>query len=181
MAISPDLKVTTETLWIGALLLAVIDVPFVYFLSRRIKPDAFHDLKWPLIITTGVFVCLLFGTLMSGIFWESVYHYFFPDWARWLIVPMYGLLFGAAAFAIWWLAVRFRGNPAVNWCILGGVWGMVTHTWAMARGLLEKPPMLQGASPVAVLAIAAFEFIFYWCVILSVSLLVRGGRPRLPR
>lgn len=177
MAVSPDIKVITDILWKGALLFAVIDIPFVYMLSRRTSAAAFRDLKWTLIITTGVFFCLLFGTLMSGIFWQSVYHYFFPEWARWLIIPIYGLLFAVAGFSFWWLATHLLGNPVVNWCILGGLWGMVTHTWAMLRGLLDKPPMLQGAAPVAVLAVAAVEFIFYWCVVLSIASLLCGGRP----
>jgi len=37
---------------------------------------------------------------------------------------------------------------------------------------VDKPPMLQGASPVAAVVIAIFEFTFYWCIILSVACLL---------
>jgi hypothetical protein len=35
--------------------------------------------------------------MTSGLFWDSVYHYVFPAWARWFIPPVYGLLFGGVA------------------------------------------------------------------------------------
>jgi hypothetical protein len=74
-----------------------------------------------------------------------------------------------------WLALRLPGNAVVNFCLLGGLWGMITHIWAVARGLVEKPPMLQGVNPVAAVVIAGFEFMFYWCIMLSIaSLLLRG-------
>jgi hypothetical protein len=36
----------------------------------------------------------------------------------------------------------------------------LTHTWAVYRGVVDKPPMLQDASPVAAVVIAFFEYIF---------------------
>jgi hypothetical protein len=46
---------------------------------------------------------------------------------------------------------------------------MVTHVWAVHLGIVDKPPMLQGASPVAAVVFAVFEFTLYWCIILSVA------------
>ncbi len=51
--ISPDLKVTTEVLWRGATIFAVVDIVFVAILTRRIKAETFRLLKWPLVVTTG--------------------------------------------------------------------------------------------------------------------------------
>jgi Na+/serine symporter len=35
--------------------------------------------------------------------------------------------------------------------------------------------MLQGANPVGAIVIAVFEFMFYWCIMLSVASLLRHG------
>jgi hypothetical protein len=174
-----DLKVTTQVLWQGALIFAVIDILIVAVLARHIKVEKFRDLKWRLVITTGVFWFLLLLTLMSWLFWEPVYHYVFPAWARWFIPPVYGVLFAATGYFFWWLARRLPGNPIINWCVLGGLWGIVTHTWAIYRGILDKVPMLQGASPVATAIMPIFEFAFYYCVILSIAALYQH-RKRKP-
>jgi len=168
-----DIKVTSEVLWKGAIIFALIDTIFVSILTRRIKPLRFRQIKWTLVITMAAFFTLLWGVLGSYIFWDSVYHYFFPEWSRWFIPPLYGLLFSAAGLLFWWIALKLPGNAAINFCLLGGFWGMMTHLWAEYRGLLEKPPMLQGASPVAAVVIAIFEFMFYWCVVLSIASLLK--------
>jgi len=62
-------------------------------------------------------------------------------------------------------------NAIMNFCILGGLWGIVSHLLAINRGILEKPPMLQGSGPFAAIVIAAFEFIFYWCVCVLLTFL----------
>ena len=76
---------------------------------------------------------------------------------------------------LWESAQRFKFHPVIGYSLLGGLWGIGTHIWAVYRGVVEKPPMLQGASPVAAVVIAFFEYIFYWCVILSVAVLMQSG------
>ena len=173
---SNELKVTTEVLWRGAVIFALIDVVFVAVLTKVVKPSDLHSMKWRLFMFMAVFFCALFGTLVSLIFWEPVYSYVFPAWARWLIPPVYGLLFAFSGLFFWWLSFRLPSNPVMNFCILGGLWGIISHIWAIYRGILEKPPMLQGASPFAAVIIAAFEFIFYWCVCLSLTFFVQHLR-----
>jgi hypothetical protein len=73
----------------------------------------------------------------------------------------------------WKIALRFPGNPVISWSLLGGLCGMITHIWAVYRGILDKPPMLQGTSPIATVIMPIFEFIFYYCVILSLTALLR--------
>jgi hypothetical protein len=171
MVLSPEIKVTTEILWQGALIFALIDAVFVAFLIRSIEPARLREIKWALITVMAIFFCGLFGILASYIFWELVYQYVFPAWARWIMPPVYGLLFAAIGLLFWWLSFRIRGNAIANFCLLGGLWGIISHLWAIYRGILDKPPMLQGASPVAAVVVAAFEFIFYWCVCLSLTIL----------
>ena len=173
MTLPPDLRVTTNVLWRGALFFALIDAVFVSVLAWRITPERFRQLKWTIVVTTGV-VWGIIWLLMAGFAWEPVYHYVFPEWARWLIPPTYGLAFAAVGWLFHRLALRLPGHPVINLCLLGGLWGMVTHIWAIYRGILDKPPMLQGASPVAAAVMPIFEFVCYWCIILSVSSLVRG-------
>jgi FtsH-binding integral membrane protein len=173
----PESKVTTEILWLGALIFGLVDIPFVVILARRIDRELFRQLRSVLIVTTGIFWCAIWG-LMSLVYWEAVYHYVFPAWARWLIPPVYGCLFAGVALLFWSLSFRIPGRPVLNFCVLGGLWGTVTHIWGISRGLLEKPPMLQGTSPIAATIMPFFEFVFYWCTILTIALLLHRARVR---
>jgi hypothetical protein len=179
MVITDDVKVTTEILWKGALSLALIDVVFITMLVRHIKPDDFHKMKWRLVGFMAIFFCALFGIITSIVFWDSVYSYVFPVPVRWIIPPVYGLLFSAYGLLVWWLSFRLRSNAVLNFCFFGGLWGIITHIWAIYRGILEKPPMLQGASPIAAVVIATFEFMFYWCVCLSITFVIQKIGKRL--
>jgi hypothetical protein len=170
--ISDDLKVTSEILWKGAFIFALIDIVVVTALSTVIKPDDLFRMKWRLIIFMAFFFFLLFGSIVSIIFWDSVYGYVFPAWARWIIPPSYGLLFSFVGLSFWWIAFRLPGNAVISFCLLGGLWGIISHLLAIRHGILEKPPMLQGASPIAALTIAAFEFIFYWSICLGLTKLI---------
>lgn len=174
-----QIKVTTEILLRGALIFAVIDAVFIIVLGRLVKPEDLHRLKWKLAGFIGFYFFLLFGAMCSIIFWDSVYSYVFPLWARWIIPPVYGLLFGAIGLFFWWLSFRLHTNAVVTFCLLGGVWGIATHLMAICRGIMTKPPMLQGASPAAAVIIATFEFIFYWCVCLAIVSLGEHIRKQL--
>jgi len=172
MIASNDLKVTSEILWRGALLFAVIDFVFVSILIKIIKPADLFKMKWKLVFVMGVFFFFLFGFIVSILFWDTVYSYVFPSWARWIIPPLYGLLFSAAGIIFWWIASRCSANQVLVFCLFGALWGVITHILAIARGILAKPPMLIGSSPAAALTIAAFEFIFYWCICLTITKLI---------
>lgn len=172
MNIADNLKVTSEILWKGAVFFALIDVMLVTSLIRLIKPMDLFKMKWRLIIFMAVFFCILFGSIVSLIFWDSVYSYVFPSWIRWIIPPSYGVLFSMVGLLFWWLAFKLPTNPILNFCILGGLWGITTHVLAIHRGILDKPPMLQGASSISALTVAAFEFIFYWSICLGFTYLI---------
>ncbi len=173
MALPPDLRVTTEILWKAAGIFAPVDAVWLAILARRVDARAFRSVKLPLLATTGIFWCGVWLVLTAGAYWEAVYSYVFPAWARWLIAPGYGLLFVAVAWLFWTLALRLPGSAVVNYCLLGGLWGALTHLAAIGRGLLDKPPMLRGASPIAAVVFPIFEFILYWCITLTLAMLVR--------
>jgi hypothetical protein len=129
----------------------------------RARSIAFVSKKW--IIESN--------STVSTFFWEPVYHYVFPAWARWLIPPAYGLFFALVALLFWWLSFHLPGQPVLNFCILGGSWGTLTHSWAVSRGILDKPRMLRGVSPMAAAVMPFFEFMFHWCVIVAVASAIR--------
>jgi hypothetical protein len=172
MIASNDLKVTTEMLWRGALLFAVTDLVFVSVIIKIVKPSDLFRMKWTLVIVMALFFTFLFGFITGFLFWDSVYSYVFPSRARWIIPPVYGLLFSMAGLFFWWIASRSPRSQVIIFCLFGGLWGVITHILAIYRGILDKPPMLTGASPFAALTIAAFEFIFYWCICLTIARLI---------
>jgi hypothetical protein len=178
MIVSDDLKVTTEILWKGALLFASFDLIFASILTKILKPDDFFKMKWRLIFVMVIFFFALFGFVVSILFWDSVYSYVFPSWARWIIPPLYGLIFSLVGLSFWWLAFKVTSFPVIVFCIFGGIWGVITHILAIQHGILEKPPMLMGTSPVAALTIAAFEFFFYWCICLTITRLILHIGPK---
>jgi hypothetical protein len=168
MYLSNDIKVTTHILWMSALIFAVIDLVFLLVLARRVKQERFRQMRGSLAIMTG---CLWFAiwTGMSFFFWDPVYHYVFPIWARWLIPPVYAVCFAFLSCAFWWIATRMKSYSVIWFCLLGGMLGMLTHMWAIARGIINRPPMLQGISPIAVCIMPVFEFLFYYCMIVSLA------------
>jgi len=168
MTLPPDLRITTEMLWHGVLIFALLDAVYVPVLIWRITQENFERIKWTLLVTTGLFWGLLWVWVLFH-FWEPVYSYIFLAWMRGFIPFAYGFLFAGIGLGMWWLSLRLPGNPVLSFCLLGGLWGVITHIWAVHLGIVDKPPMLQKAGATAAVVIAAFEFMFYWCVILSIT------------
>jgi len=169
-----DIRITTELLYRGALLFALVDAIFVPLLVWRIKPELFRQVKWILVVVAGIIWLGIWGWAI-GNFWETVYVHVFPAWGRYVLPPAFGLLMALAALGLWTLALRLRLHPVLGYVLSGGLLGVCTHIWAVYRGIVEKPPMLQGASPVAAVVVAFFEYMLYWCVILGLSALLRWG------
>ncbi|MEW5938275.1 MAG: hypothetical protein AB1750_01320 [Chloroflexota bacterium] len=163
-----DIKITTELLRQGALVFALMDAVFVPLLMWRVKRETFRRLRWPLILAAAL---VWFGiwSWAIGNFWETVYSYVFPAWGR-LWIPIIAFVVAAMVAASLWSGVmRMGGYPILNYCLLGGALGSLTHIWAVYRGIVTKPPMLQGASPLAAVILAFFEYMFYWCAILTLA------------
>lgn len=83
-----------------------------------------------------------------GDFWDAVYRYFFPDWARWLIPLVFGLLFAAVALACWWGAVWLSRQPVADvvfaifefmlyGCIILSVTCLLSRIWRWAKHLAQ--------------------------------------------
>lgn len=175
MQLPPDVKITTEILWRGALLFALLDLPFVAILTWRIKSNLFTQIKWELCVVSALFWWSLWYTVIR-FFWETVYRYVFPGWAYWYLPFFQAILAALVALLAWWIASYMRTYPVLAYCLLGGLWGVITHLWAVHLGIITKPPLLQGAQPLAAVVIAFFEFIFYWCIIVTGASLLHSLR-----
>ena len=147
------------------------------FLVCRIQRDGLRRLRWPIMLAAAVF-WLSYGLLLFALAWESYYAKFLPDAAdrslarsllELLIYPPLGLL-------LRWLAQRLPGNPAVSFCLLGGLQSVPEHLWGIYRlGMLDQVPFLQQASPAPVLAFAVPEYVLYWGSVLSLALSLQSG------
>lgn len=173
-----DVKITTELLCRGMLIFALMDVIFVSLLVWRVKSGSFLRQKWTLALAAA-FVWFGIWRWAIGNFWETVYAYVFPAWGQVWIPVIAFFAAGGSAVGLWMLAVRSRWNPVLVYCLLGGLLGSLTHLWAVFRGVVTKPPMLQGASPLAAIVFAFFEYIFYWCVILFLATILTWFSDRL--
>lgn len=175
-----EIKITTEILYMGALLFALLDVVYIPILVWRVKEETFRRLKWLLVISAAL---VWFGiwSWAIGNYWESVYSYVFPAWAQTWVPRIALVVAGIVALGIWSLALRLKHHVVLTYCLTGGVIGSLTHIWAVHLGIVTRPPMLQGASPWAAIIIAFFEFTFYWCTILVLASLIdrlyRMGKP----
>lgn len=172
------LQITTGMLWLGALLFAVADIPLIVLLIHRIGADRFRDAGRLVVAITAIFWFGLWLWVIT-VYWESVYAFVFPSWSRWYLPALQAVL--TASFAA--LAIRISqhgaGHPILKYCLMGGLWGVLTHLWAISRGITARPPPLQGAQPLAAVVIAFFEFTFYWCIILVVAMLLHAVTDRV--
>jgi hypothetical protein len=171
--------VTTQVLWRATFVFAVADALLLSGLGRVVAPQRFRAIRHLLPVTAGAFWFLLWLGLAAVVFWHAVYAYVFPTWSRWLLPPAQALLTGAVAALAVWVAERFARYRVIPFCLVGGLWGSLSHVWAVYRGVMSKPPMLRGASPVAAVIFAFFEFTLYFGVVVVIALAARLGWSRL--
>jgi hypothetical protein len=162
MALPQDVHITSALLWRSAVFFALLDATLLSLLARWVSPATLRDLQRTVLTLTAIFWFCLWLALASILYWGRVYAYVFPAWSRWLLPPGQALLTTMVAAGAFALATRLPGLSVVAYCLLGGVWGALGHTWGVFMGLVDKPPMLRGASPVAAVTIAFFEFTFYF-------------------
>jgi hypothetical protein len=163
---------TTEMFWWSTLVVGLIDFTLVFLLARRLTPARFLELRWPLLAGMLVVWVPIWMVLFPS-FWDSVYRLVMPPWARWGY-QLFAVLFPVLGLGFWWLALRIPGNPVVNYCLLGGLLGFLTHLRAMyAARMHEKVPLLRGVSPMAMIVFSFFEFVAYWVVALLLALALK--------
>jgi len=157
------------------LILAVVDLGLILFLARRVRSLSFRRLTWEVVVASALFWSI-FATLLLWYFWELYYRHFYPGWARW-VAPMAGLTYAFVGFCLWYVSQRLPGNPAVNFCLLGGLESVPEHLWGIyGLGIMDRVPGLGDFSPASILVFAVFEYILYWGIVLSVALLLHHRR-----
>jgi hypothetical protein len=72
-----DVKITTELLYKGALVFALLDAIYIPLLLWRVSTETFRRLKWSLVIAAAL-VWYVIWSWAIGNFWETVYSYVFP-------------------------------------------------------------------------------------------------------
>jgi len=175
-----EVKITSELLYQAALVFALIDVVFIPLLVWRVGVDSFRRLKWAL----AFFAALVWWGIWSwaiGNFWETVYVYVFPAWSQTWNPRIALVAGGLVALGLWALALRIKGKPVLTFLFLGGALGSLTHLWAVYRGVVTRPPMLQGASPLAAVIFAFFEYVLYWCLILTLAKVFDWARMKITK
>jgi hypothetical protein len=169
------MKILSGQLWIDSLIVSFVDVALLSLLVWRINPLRFRQLRWTLVGTAAVFWSI-FGIVLVLAFWEIYYQYFFPGRFRsggiLLFVP---ILYGAFALAFHWLALSIPGNPILNFCLLAGLEAMLEHLWGIYGLKILEIPMLQGASPASVITFSFPEYVFYWCIVISIAIILQNG------
>ena len=162
----PDVHVNTPLIWLCTSILVLLDAVLILIARRTIQRKQFEQMRWLLAISGGVFFLLVWTSVMLWC-WDWFYHYIFPSWGRYLLPPIFWIGYTLLALGIVWLSLKLPGNPAVTWCVLGGVEGLLSHIYAIyGLGAVSKPPIMQGTNPFAVLIFAIFEIAFYWSLIL---------------
>jgi hypothetical protein len=169
-----ETKVTTELLWQAAAFTACIDLALVAALAGYVTRERFEGLKLPIWIVATIFWFFMWTWALWSQFWELVYQHLFPDFAPYVIPPIYGAMYGAFSVLFWWIARRQPWSPTIVFLILGGLVSLPGHIWAIyGLDMFERVPMLYGVRPAAALVFGVFEFIVYFSFILIVALLAR--------
>ena len=177
----PDIRLSSELLWLITIITALLDAALIAALSRRAPHDQFRHFHWPIMLASGVF-WISYGLTLFWLSWDSFYSRFLPrpidsSLARMMIEL---LPYAFIGLAMWWLASKLPGNPVVSFCLLGGVQSIFEHLWGVYRhGMLEKVPFLQDASVVSVLAFATAEYILYWGSVLWIAIAIFAVKRRL--
>jgi hypothetical protein len=163
---------TSDLLWRATGMAVMIDVPLLILVARWVSSELFSKIKWYLVGAAFVVYAVLWGTFGSVYYWDTVYRAIFPVWFRWWLPFVYGLLFGSLALAFWRASILMTRWQVVWFSLFGGLVSLIGHGIGISRGLL-RVPLLAEVSPVSALVFGVFEFIFYWCVIVGLSVLSR--------
>jgi hypothetical protein len=169
--------VTTEILWRGGAILACIAAIAIPITARLVPASRFRQLRVPIILASFlVWAGMWLAVLVA--YWQPVYRYLFPSHLRWFLPVLFGLGFALASLPLFSFASRRPKHPALLFLLLGAALGPITHLFAVYRGVVDRPPVLQGASPVAAVLVSFPEFALYWCVILLLAALLKHTDPR---
>ena len=152
--------------------MVILDIILALMAGWLINREQFAQMHRLPAILGGMFFFLVWASVLWW-GWNWFYSYIFPEWARYGLPLIFGIGYFLLALGMGWLSLKLPGNPALTWCVLGGLEGLLSHIYAIYRlGAVSKPPIMQGADPFSVLIFAIFEKAFYWSLILLFSRLI---------
>jgi hypothetical protein len=164
----PNAQLSTPLVWGCTAALVIVDLVLILVINRVIRRDQFSFFRRQLVILAGIFFLLVWTSAMLWA-WEWFYTYIFPAWLRYYLPPIFWIGYTLLACAMSWFSLKLRAKPAVTWCLLGGLEGLLSHLYAIyGLGAVSNPPIMHGVSQLSVLIFAVFEKMFYWSFILFV-------------
>jgi hypothetical protein len=164
-------RITSKLFWNATTITIIIDILLILLIVRLVSPELFTKLKWFLSFSAFFVYSLIWLIFGSYMFWDEAYGLIFPSWSRWLLPLGFGLLYGLLALAFWYISKYISRWQPVCFVILGGLMSLVGHGVGISRGLFQIP-LLANASAISMLTFGIFEFIFYWCSIICLSLFI---------
>jgi hypothetical protein len=165
-------QVTSELLWRATLYAIILDAPLLLLITKYVSYELLLKLKWYILGITLLIFGGIWGIFGSLLFWDSVYKYIFPEWFHWYLPIIYGPIYGLLSFIFWRISIFIKRYSVILFILLGGLFSIVGHSIGISRGLFNVP-LLSKASIESALIFGIFEFIFYWCIILILSISIR--------
>jgi hypothetical protein len=164
-----SIELTPQDLRLSILIFGFLAVIVTIPLHFVFKPTAFQNALLPIIVASAIFWGVVSVIFIFG-YWDLYYGYFYPAWMR-PLTPLSFILYGSIGLGLWWIASR-QDLPAIwVFSILGGVYGIIEHAFAIyGLHVLEKVPWLQTLSPLPVLVFSFFEYALYWSLVAWIAL-----------
>ncbi len=129
-----------------------------------------------LALAAGLFWGVL-SLLLHGMYWDSYYRYFAPDYVKWL-APLAVLFYAGICLGLYWLARRLPMDFGLGFCLLGGLESIPEHLLGIFRFRILEIPMLQGVDPLLIFLFAFFEYVVYWSAVLLLAVLLNRIWPQ---
>lgn len=140
------------------------------FLVWRIKPDSFRRIPWQAFGIASAIFWGIFAAILISLTWNFYYMHFVPDWYRYAAPVGAIVLYSMFSIFIRWASLRLPGNPTLWFCFLGGLEALPEHAVGIYRFDILDIPMLAGSSESSLFLFAFFEYVFYWGVVLVLTL-----------
>lgn len=163
-----DVQLTSAMVWPLTLVVAIVDALLILGIRRFLPTGMYRGLPRQITLLSFLTFAAIWSIVLAWA-WDWFYSYVFPTWMRYTGLA-WGTAYGAVGLGMWWLSQRLPGRPAANFCLLGGLEGLLTHLWAIyGAGAVSKPPIMHGVDPFTMLIFAVFEMAFYWILILLLA------------
>ncbi|MBE0409446.1 MAG: hypothetical protein IBX69_06920 [Anaerolineales bacterium] len=143
-------------------------VAMLSLIGWRIKPTYYRQLPWWVIAVVSACFWGILTVVLVLTAWQSYYGLFQPATNRYLIPAAAVLVYPLWSLLLRWLSLRIPGNPAVFFCLLGGVQSIMEHS-ILIFVIKPEVPIIQQSSPLAILIFAYLEYVVFWSLVLLIA------------